>query len=109
MSTIRLRDFTNAAVVAALAVAITGCPRKKTEAADAAAEASVGVVDAAPEVLASNEADITRLPDETKVENVIASTEANVTTVRKAPGTGAILTTLPKATNVTELAQKDKF
>jgi len=110
MSTIRLRALVPAFVLAGVAVLAVGCRKKvdaTTDAGDEAGAAASGAVDAAA-AEATNEADITRFPDETKVDKVVAATEANLTNVRKAPVNGAIITTVPKNTNVTELAQKDK-
>ena len=107
MSIVTFRTFSNAAVVAALVIAATGC-KKKVDVPDAAADAAAEV-DAAPAAEASNEADVTRLPDETKLDHVAATTQIASSNVRKSPPSGAVITTLPKGTNVVEIAQHDKF
>jgi hypothetical protein len=92
-----------------LSAALAGCPHKKADTVDAAPPELL-VLDAglaAPE--ASNDADVTRFPDETKLDHVARSTQAVVTTVRKAPPSGAVIATLAKGTAVQEIAQRDKF
>jgi hypothetical protein len=101
--------LTHAALAAAVLATLTGCPRKKPSTEVDAGVAETPVVDAAPAPLAANEADVTRFPDETKLDRVAATVLAGVTNVRKAPPSGAVITTIPKGTVVLEHAQKDKF
>ncbi len=104
-----LRHASRLAPCLLVAAALAGCPHKKADVVDAAPP-EVVVVDAGvapPE--ASNELDVTRFPDETKLDHVARSTQAVVTTVRKAPPSGAVIATLAKGTAVQEIAQRDKF
>jgi hypothetical protein len=107
---ITLRYVSNAAAVTAILVAVTGCPRKKVDTADAGLDGATAAIDAAPAgPEATNEADVAHFPDETKLDRVAASTEAHATNVRKSPPNGAVITSLPKGTNVVQLAQHEKF
>src|SRR6478609_4683250 len=102
--------------LAALIPLATGCgllKKKGDDAADAAAEAAVAEVAeaAAPPAAtpaAANENDVSRFPDEKKLENVTA-TLLRPTNVREVPGLGKIVATLAKGGTVTEIAQRDKF
>jgi hypothetical protein len=94
---------------------VTGCGLfgKKEGAADAEAEAAVAeVAEAAPPPVATpaaaNENDVSRFPDEKKVENVTA-TIARPTNVREIPGIGKIVASLNKGGTVTEIAQRGTF
>ena len=92
-----------------VAAALAGCPHKKADVVDAAPPEVVVLDAAAPAAEASNEADVTRFADETKLDHVARATQAVVTTVRKAPPSGAVIATLAKGTAVQEIAQRDKF
>lgn len=95
---------------------VTGCgllKKKGDDAADAAAEAAVAeVAEAAPPPAATpaaaNENDVSRFPDEKKLENVSA-TLLRPTNVREIPGIGKVVAALAKGGTVTEIAQRSTF
>ncbi len=112
--TSRLRSASHIALAASGLVALVatsaGCPRKKADLADAGAPgATLVMLDAAPMPEASNESEVTRFPDETRLDHVATTTQAAATNVRKAPPSGAVVATLAKGTSVQEIAQRDKF
>ncbi len=91
-----------------VAALLAGCPHKKADVVDASA-AEVVVLDAgAPQAEASNEADVTRFPDETKLDNVIAVVK-RMSTVREIPQSGKAVATLAATTTVTQIAQREKY
>lgn len=99
--------------VVAFATLILGCPKKKGDAEDASAEAAATeVADAAPPpaatAAATNENDISRFPDEKKLDNVTATIQRQ-TNVREIPGIGKVVATLAKGGTVTEIAQRNAF
>lgn len=84
-----------------------------TAAVDAApaSEAVAGAANAAPTVEApkgANENDVARFPDETRLENVAASVLSSGT-VREAPVTGNVVTTLAKGAAVTKISQRGQY
>jgi hypothetical protein len=94
---------------------VSGCGllKKKDDTADAAAEAAVAeVAEAAPPPAATpaaaNENDVSRFPDEKKLENVTA-TLLRPTNVREIPGIGKVVASLTKGGTVTEIAQRSTF
>jgi len=95
---------------------VVGCgllKKKGDDAADAAAEAAVAEVAeaAAPPAAtpaAVNENDVSRFPDEKKLDNVVA-TLARPTNVREIPGIGKVVAALAKGGTVTEIAQRSTF
>jgi hypothetical protein len=95
---------------------VMGCgllKKKGDDAADAAAEAAVAEVAeaaAAPAAApaAANENDVSRFPDEKKLENVSA-TLLRPTNVREIPGIGKVVASLTKGGTVTEIAQRSTF
>lgn len=95
---------------------VTGCgllKKKGDDAADAAAEAAVAeVAEAAPPPAATpaatNENDVSRFPDEKKLENVVATLQ-RPTNVREIPGIGKVVASLTKGGTVTEIAQRSTF
>lgn len=94
---------------------VSGCGllKKKDDTADAAAEAAVAEVAeaAAPPAAApaaANENDVSRFPDEKKLENVSA-TLLRPTNVREIPGIGKVVAALAKGGTVTEIAQRSTF
>lgn len=100
-------------VLAALVPLLSGCPKKGGDGADAEAEAAVAEVaeaaaPAAAVAAAANENDVSRFPDEKKIENV-AATIQRVTNVREIPGIGKVVATLSKGGTVTEIAQRSTF
>ena len=100
----------------AVSVSAAGCGlfKKGGDTADAEAEAGAvaEVAEAAPPPVvlpaATNENDISRFPDEKKLENV-TGTLLRVTNVREIPGIGKIVTSLAKGGTVTEIAQRGTF
>ena len=97
-------------------VSCTGLLKKlKGTEEDAGLEASVApeieseLADAgtapAPVALATNEGDVARFPDETKVADVSA-TLLRAYNVREAPPAGAVIVGLPKGTPVTQIAER---
>jgi hypothetical protein len=106
---IRLVSFASLALAAGC-----GLFGKKEGAADAeAAEAAVAeVAEAAPPPVAApaaaNENDVSRFPDEKKLDNVTATIQ-RVTNVREIPGIGKVVATLAKGGTVTEIAQRGTF
>lgn len=76
--------------------------------AETETDASAATTPETPAELASNEDDIARFPDETKLENV-AATAKRPYSVRDAPPAGAIVTTLAVGQNVTQIAQRQKY
>ena len=100
-------------VLAALVPLLSGCPKKGGDGADAEAEAAVAEVaeaaaPAAAVAAAANENDVSRFPDEKKIENV-AATIQRLTNVREIPGIGKVVATLGKGGTVTEIAQRSTF
>ncbi len=90
-----------------LASALVACPKKKTDAADAAADAEVAVVDAAaPAAEGTNFGEIARFGDETKIDHQTAKLEMPFTIVRKSPPNGDHVTTLAKGIEVVKIAQQ---
>ena len=95
---------------------VSGCgllKKKGDDAADAAAEAAVAeVAEAAPPPAATpaatNENDVSRFPDEKKLENVVATIQ-RPTNVREIPGIGKVVAALAKGGTVTEIAQRSTF
>ena len=99
--------------LAALVPFVSGCPKKGGDGADAEAEAAVAEVaeaaaPAAAVAAATNENDVSRFPDEKKLENV-AATILRQTNVREIPGIGKVVATLAKGGTVTEIAQRSTF
>lgn len=94
-------------LVVVLAGAVLGCPKKKADAGDAAADAEVAaVVDSGPPTPeAANVIEVARFGDETRLDPVTAKLEAPVTTVHKSPPNGDQVTKLVKGTEVTKIAQ----
>jgi hypothetical protein len=93
------------------ALPLLGCPKKKTEAADAATDAATdaeveAAAPAGPE--ASNAGDIARFGDETKIDHEAAKVEAMVAIVRKSPPNGEQVTRLNHGTDVVKIAQHEK-
>lgn len=113
--------FRGICVATVLVAALTSCDKfKKKEDADAAppadtdaapaADADAGATPAptaAP--AAANEPDVARFPDETKLDNVAATT-ARIANARDVPQSGKLVAQLAKGTAVTEIAsRKDAF
>lgn len=116
------RGFRGVFVVLTLSLATLICAggcgllgKKGGDAADAEAEAAVAeVAEAAPPPVATpaaaNENDVSRFPDEKKIENVTA-TILRPTNVREIPSIGKVVATLAKGGTVTQIASRtgDKF
>jgi hypothetical protein len=108
-----LSRITTGLVVMMFVVSCSGLLKKKDEDAGAP-EAGVTEVAAdaapapAPAALASNEGDVARFPDETKLADVRA-TLLRTYNVREAPPNGTLVVGLNKGTAVTQLASRDKF
>ncbi len=96
-------------VLCGLAILLAGCPNKKGDASDAAADA--GAVDAtiaaAPE--AANSEAIAHFPDETAIDHQAATLQWAKNNARKAPPSGEIIATLAKGTSVVQIATHDKY
>lgn len=108
-----IRLVCSSVVLAALVPLLSGCPKKGGDGADAEAEAAVAEVaeaaaPAAAVAAATNENDVSRFPDEKKLENVTA-TILRQTNVREIPGIGKVVATLGKGGTVTEIAQRSTF
>jgi predicted flap endonuclease-1-like 5' DNA nuclease len=108
-----IRLVSSSLALAALVALVSGCPKKGGDAADAEAEAAVAEVaeaaaPAAPVAAATNENDVSRFPDEKKLENVAATIQRQ-TNVREIPGIGKVVATLAKGGTVTEIAQRSTF
>jgi hypothetical protein len=108
-----IRLVCSSLALAALVPFVSGCPKKGGDAADAEAEAAVAEVaeaaaPAAPVAAATNENDVSRFPDEKKLENVAATIQRQ-TNVREIPGIGKVVATLAKGGTVTEIAQRSTF
>ncbi len=123
-----MRTFFRATCAILLAAAATNCGQLKdklmgaaedsgasvdaaepaTATEDSAAPATSVATEEAPAPKASNENDIARFPDETKLDNVVATTE-RAQSAREVPTTGKVIATLNKGTRVTEIAQRDKY
>jgi hypothetical protein len=98
-------------------VSCSGLLKKKGEGEEAGVEdaAPVAVVDAdaaaapapapAPAALATNEGDVARFPDETKLADVPATLQRTYN-VREAPPNGVVIAGLAKGTAVTQIAQR---
>lgn len=109
-----MRKITPVLLVAScLAILTTGCPKKGGDAADAAPEAAVAEVDAAPAVVAptaKNAGDIARFGTEQPIANEVAKLVDAATTVRTGPRQGGVVATLRGGTDVTKIAShKDCF
>lgn len=108
-----MRNLVRSAASLVFVMSVVSCSGllKKDGDAGAADGSSAEVVDAAavPAVtaLASNEGDIARFPDETKLANVKATLQQSFN-VREAPPAGAIVVGLAKGTAVTQIAQREK-
>lgn len=89
----------------------SGLFKKKDSDAGTDASAVTDVVDAsvvpAPAALATNEGDIARFPDETKLADVAATLQQSFN-VREAPPSGVIILGLAKGTAVTQIASREK-
>lgn len=109
----------------ALGIGLVGCGLlKKKGGDDPGADAEVAVepeasvvataepAEAAPPPVvvptATNENDVSRFPDEQKLDNVVG-TLLRPTNVREIPGIGDVVASLAKGGTVTQLAQRDKF
>ncbi len=96
-------------------VSCSGLLKKKEEDAGGVPEASVAVEPATADAeapaptpsaaLATNEGDVARFPDETKMPDVTA-TLLRTYNVREAPPAGTVVASLPKGTSVTQIAQR---
>jgi hypothetical protein len=95
-------------VVASLAI-VTGCPKKKGGAGDAAAEASASDSAAASGPEAANADQVARFPDEAAIDHQAGTLEWAKTNVRKTPPSGEVIATLAKGTTVTQIASHDKY
>lgn len=112
---VSLSSFVASVTLLALAPLVVGCHLrgKKGDAADAEVEAAVAeVAEAAPPPVAApaaaNENDVSRFPDEKKLDNVTATIQRQ-TNVREIPGIGKVVATLAKGGTVTEIAQRSTF
>ncbi|MBX3227751.1 MAG: hypothetical protein KIT84_15450 [Labilithrix sp.] len=101
-----------AAVVVALMLVVS-CTRVSKQPEDAGVDA--GVVEAldaaivpAPVMLATNQGDIARFPDETPIAST-RHTAQRTFSVREAPPSGAIVGPLAKGTEVTQIASRGAF
>lgn len=108
-----IRLISCSVALVALVPLLSGCPKKGGDAADAEAEAAVAeVAEAAAPVAAApaaaNENDVSRFPDEKKLENVTATIQ-RTTNVREIPGIGKVVAALAKGGTVTEIAQRSTF
>jgi hypothetical protein len=74
--------------------------------ADTPAEASAPVP--GPTALATNEGDVARFPDETKLANVAATLQRPYN-AREAPPAGTVVVGLPKGASVVEIAQRQQY
>lgn len=105
---------TTALVLAMFVVSCSSLLKKKQVEEDAGLEASVvsEVADAAPApgpvVLATNEGDIARFPDETKLADEPATLQ-RAYNVREAPPAGVVIIGLNKGTTVTKIASRERF
>ena len=101
-------------VTAGMSIVGCGLLKKGGDAADAEAEAAVAeVAEAAPPPVvlptAANENDVSRFPDEKKLENVTA-TLLRPAQVRELPGpSGKVVAPLAKGGTVTQIAQRATF
>src|SRR4051794_1236147 len=106
-----MKTLVRASTALALVMFVVSCSSllKKKGEEDAGLEASVvsEPVDAAPApapaALATNEGDVARFPDETKLADVGATLQRTYN-VREAPPAGEIIVGLSKGTAVTEVA-----
>jgi len=94
-----------------LALLLAGCPKKSGAGADASADAEAGAAAdataAGPEAV--NVDAVARFPDETAIDHQAATVQWATNNVRKSPPSGEVIATLPKGTNVVELATHDKY
>ncbi len=104
-----------ALVLVMFVVSCSSLLKKKQVEEDAGLEASVvseEVADAAPvpgpEALATNEGDIARFPDETKIADEEAMLQ-RAYNVREAPPAGVVIVGLNKGTTVTKIASRERF
>jgi hypothetical protein len=98
-----------------LTLAFVNCGLLKKGDADAGDDgaAAVVVADAAvvptgPAAIATNEGDVARFPDETKLADVAAVFQRSYN-VREAPPAGTLVVGLNKGTAVTQIASRDKY
>jgi hypothetical protein len=94
-----------------LVVSCSGLLKKKEEDAGLEASVTADTTDAAPvqaadtAAVATNQGDVARFPDETKLADVPATLQRGYN-VREAQPAGAVITALPKGTAVTQIAQR---
>lgn len=72
------------------------------------AAADAAAVPVAPAAIATNEGDVARFPDETKLADVAAVLQRSYN-VREAPPAGTLIVGLNKGTAVTQIASRDKY
>ncbi len=102
--------WTRLAIVPLVLCAVTGCPKKKGDAGDAASDAPVAATDAVPAGPEASNADaVARFPDEAPIDRQAATLQWAANNARKTPQSGDIVATLPKGTNVIQIASHDKF
>lgn len=102
--------------ILALSFVVAGCnPLAKKADVDAGVDAAVTAADAVdaapvpqPAVLATNQGDIARFPDESPIANVRA-TFMRAYNIRESPLAGAIILGLPKGAVVTQIAQRTTY
>jgi hypothetical protein len=111
-----MRTLSRAAAALALVMLIASCSgllKKKVEEEAGSAEASTTEVadtgtTPAPAAMASNEGDVTRFPDETKLADVSAMFQRSYN-VRESPQAGVVIAGVSKGTTVTQIAHRDKY
>ncbi len=87
---------------------VTGCPKKGSGDADAAAEAgAVAVVDAGPET--TNAAQITHYPDEAMVDRISATVKVTTTSALTAVPKGTVIAALKKGDTVTQVSEHNGY
>ena len=105
-----------AAPILCIVLSLSACNLLKKKGADAGAEETPATTEdsgaaatTAPTAkLATNEDDVARFPDETKLDNVSATAQRPYA-VRDAPPAGTVVTNLAKGQAVTQIASRQKY
>jgi hypothetical protein len=99
------RQISNAVVYAGIALALAGCPKKNAAVGDAADGGAAASASVAPVAEPVNADEITRYPDEKKLDKVAATITRDGVVVHKSPPDGAPVATLASGAEVLQIAQ----
>ncbi len=105
-----MRRWLSVPCLFAMLCVLAGCPKKPGAGADASSDAEAGAADATvagPEAV--NAQTVAHFPDETVIDHQAATVQWSANNIRKSPPSGEIVATLPKGTNVVQIAGHDKY